>query len=88
MSTAERKATNSTIVTLYDRHADSYETVDLLSHDASARIGAEPGEANEIAGAADEMRQLLLGWLADTSDVIPWERHPRNPPISHGYRED
>ena len=34
------------------------------------------------------MRDQLFGWLADTSDVIPWERHPRFPEIPHGWRAD
>ncbi len=62
---------------LYDRRSDPDETTNLLSlDDRPAAVDA----------AAAEMRERLLGWLADTSDVIPWDRHPRNPPIPHGWR--
>jgi len=53
---------------------------------------ADPDETNNLIGRADdlelqqELRDLLLGWLADTSDVIPWQPHPRRPPIVHGFR--
>ena len=29
----------------------------------------------------------LLRWLADTSDVIPWNADPRFPEIPHGWRD-
>jgi arylsulfatase A-like enzyme len=58
---------------LYDRRADPAETTNLI---------ADPGLA-ELAGA---LRSQLLGWLADTTDVIPWEPNPRFPEIPHGWR--
>ena len=71
---------------LYDRIADPYETTNVLSPEAAPIVFATDGLSAEVAAAADELRARLLGWLSDTSDVIPWERHPRTPPIPHGYR--
>ncbi len=62
---------------LYDRRTDPYETTNLLSLTDRTAV---------VDDVVAEMRARLLGWLADTSDVIPWERHPRNPPIPHGWR--
>ena len=53
---------------------------------------ADPQETHNLIGRTDdlELQQqllgLLLGWLADTSDVIPWEANPRRPEIAHGPR--
>lgn len=54
---------------------------------------ADPNEVvNVIGRAADldlqhELLLQLLGWLADTSDVIPWKPNPRRPQIVHGFRD-
>lgn len=58
---------------LYDRTADPDESTNLIDVDAHA----------EVIGA---LRERLTDWYLDTSDVIPWERDPRNPEIVHGYR--
>jgi arylsulfatase A-like enzyme len=58
---------------LYDRAADPAETTNLIE---------EPGSAD----LASALRERTLGWLADSSDVIPWEPDPRNPEIPHGWR--
>jgi arylsulfatase A-like enzyme len=58
----------------YDRLADPDESTNLL---ASAHPPAE----------ATELRDLLFGWLADTSDVIPWVKNPRFPKVPHGWRD-
>lgn len=58
----------------YDRRADPQETINLLT------------SAGEPPPEAAAMRDQLFGWLADTTDVIPWERHPRFPKIPHGWR--
>lgn len=53
---------------------------------------ADPDESTNQIGRPDdadlqqELLELLLGWLADTSDVIPWENNPRRPKIVHGFR--
>jgi len=53
---------------------------------------ADPDETTNLVGRADdldvqqELLGLLLGWLADTSDVIPWDANPRRPKIAHGPR--
>ena len=53
---------------------------------------ADPDETRNLIGRPDdldlqrELLGLLLGWLADTSDVIPWETNPRRPEIVHGPR--
>jgi hypothetical protein len=53
---------------------------------------ADPDEKRNLIGRTDdldvqqELLGLLLGWLADTSDVIPWESDPRRPEIVHGPR--
>lgn len=57
----------------YDRVADPQETVNLI------------GRADDLDLQRDLLARLL-GWLADTSDVIPWEKHPRRPEIPHGAR--
>ncbi|MGB0112910.1 MAG: sulfatase-like hydrolase/transferase [Ilumatobacteraceae bacterium] len=54
---------------------------------------ADPNEiTNAIGRSTDlELQQdlllKLLGWLADTSDVIPWTPNPRRPKIVHGFRD-
>lgn len=60
---------------LYDRTADPDEVNNLIG---------QP----DLAAIQDELRDLLLGWLSDTSDVIPWEANPRRPEIVHGFRDD
>lgn len=59
---------------LYDRVADPAETTNLIDDPAHAAVAAE-------------LRQVILDWLVATSDVIPWEKHPRFPRIPHGWRE-
>jgi len=59
---------------LYDRAHDPDETENLI-------------DRAELAGLAASLRADLFGWLADTSDVIPWEPDPRFPDIPHGWRE-
>lgn len=58
---------------LYDRKADPTETLNLI--DAAA-----------LAETRRTLRDQLFGWLADTSDVIPWTPDPRFPEIPHGWR--
>ena len=57
----------------YDRLADQHETRNLIGR----------GDDLELQR---ELLGLLLGWLADTSDVIPWQANPRRPKIVHGRR--
>ncbi len=57
----------------YDRLADPNETCNLI------------GRADDV-DLQRELRDLLFGWLADTSDVIPWQANPRRPKIVHGPR--
>jgi len=59
---------------LYDRRVDPSETNNLIS---------QP----DLVPLATGLREQLFGWLADTSDVIPWERDPRFPEIPNGWRE-
>ena len=53
---------------------------------------ADPAEIRNLIGRSDdldlqhELLSKLLGWLADTSDVIPWDANPRRPHIVHGTR--
>jgi arylsulfatase A-like enzyme len=58
---------------LYDRRNDPSETVNLIDR----------AETNELAAS---LRDTLFGWLADTSDVIPWNADPRFPEIPQGWR--
>jgi len=58
---------------LYDRVGDPDEADNLI-------------DRAELAPLAAELREELFGWLADTSDVIPWEPNPRFPDIPHGFR--
>jgi hypothetical protein len=49
----------------------------------------DPAETCNVAGVADAallntLRAQLFHWLADTSDVVPWQADPRFPPIPHG----
>jgi arylsulfatase A-like enzyme len=54
----------------------------------------DPSETTNLIGRSDDLelqtslREQLFGWLADTSDVIPWDKHPRRPEIPHGFRRD
>jgi arylsulfatase A-like enzyme len=57
----------------YDRLADPQETCNLI------------GRADDLE-LQRELHDQLLGWLADTSDVIPWQSNPRRPKIVHGPR--
>ena len=57
----------------YDRSVDPQE-VDNRIDDPACAVRIE------------ELRSHLLGWLADTSDVIPWTPNPRFPEVPHGYR--
>ena len=58
---------------LYDRIADPAETANLINRP-------------ELVATAGELRDLLLGWLADSSDVIPWQPDPRFPEVPQGWR--
>ncbi len=58
---------------LYDRRVDPAETDNLIGR-------------TDMAGLASALRDALFGWLADTSDVIPWVSDPRFPEIPHGWR--
>lgn len=57
----------------YDRLADPAETTNLLGRPDDPELQRE-------------LLSKLLGWLADTSDVVPWQSNPRRPPIPHGLR--
>ncbi|MBO6565694.1 MAG: sulfatase-like hydrolase/transferase [Pseudomonadales bacterium] len=59
---------------LYERVTDPYETNNLLAE-------------NPDHSAAVPLKSMLLDWLAATTDVIPWEAHPRFPRIPHGQHE-
>jgi arylsulfatase A-like enzyme len=58
---------------LYDRRADPAEEHNVIDRSDTGDIAAS-------------LRGQLLGWLADTSDVIPWQADPRGPEIPHGWR--
>lgn len=58
----------------YDRLADPQEMTNLIGRP-------------EHLDLQHELLSTLLGWLADTSDVIPRDKHPRRPPIPHGRRD-
>jgi hypothetical protein len=58
---------------LYDRATDPAEAVNLIEH-------------AELAGLAAALRDQLFGWLADTTDVIPWQPNPRFPETVQGWR--
>jgi arylsulfatase A-like enzyme len=60
---------------LYDRTADPAESRNLLADGARSAALAETTRA---------LRDRLFGWLADTSDVVPWRGDPRFPEIAHG----
>jgi arylsulfatase A-like enzyme len=60
---------------LYARGADPLETRNLLA-DAMA--------APSVDATVASLRSRLLHWLADTSDVVPWQGDPRFPRIPHG----
>ena len=65
---------------LYDRVADPDETVNLLATDRKS----DP----DISLTVSELRDSLLEWLVETSDVIPWVADQRNPQIHQGWREN
>ena len=44
--------------------------------------------AGDAGLTRDRRLEDILGWIADTSDVIPWEPDPRRPVIVHGFRGD
>ena len=56
---------------LYDRNEDPMETTNLI-------------DAPEYAIIANSMRNRVLDWLLDTSDVMPWDPDPRFPKIPNG----
>ena len=58
---------------LYDRVADPAETQNLI-------------DRSDLDIVASKLREQLFGWLADTSDVVPWKPDPRFPDIPHGWR--
>lgn len=59
---------------IYDRGTDPAETHNLIG---------QP----EWDGTAAALRHEIFGWLADTTDVIPWHADPRFPEIPHGWRD-
>jgi arylsulfatase A-like enzyme len=59
---------------LYDRERDPDETTNLIG-------GAE---ADAIAAG---LRERVLAWLLETSDVIPWQKDPRFPKVPDGYHD-
>lgn len=65
---------------LYDRVADPSETRNLLDPDDPASTDGSIGHL------AADLRSMVLQWLTETSDVIPWEADPRFPEIPNGYR--
>jgi hypothetical protein len=64
---------------LYDRVADPHETWNLL---------ADGGRAPALEPTVTALRSKLLHWLADTSDVVPWQADPRFPAIPHGQHSE
>ncbi len=52
---------------LYDRRADPHETINIAAR-------------TEHANTVTAMRERVLAWLAETSDVIGWELDPRKDP--------
>jgi arylsulfatase A-like enzyme len=58
---------------LYDRRTDPRELCNLASVPAHTDV-------------VRDLRDRLLDWYADTSDVIPPEEDPRFPRIPHGFR--
>ena len=58
---------------LYDRVADPAETTNLLATD---RAGGD-----DVAAVVAGMKERLLAWLVETSDVIPWDKDPRFPDL-------
>ncbi len=56
---------------LYDRRVDPRETTNVI---------------DEHPDVARDLRDEMLSWLVETSDVFPWEQDPRAPEIVHGYR--
>ena len=60
---------------LYDRVADPQETSNRIDDPALATVLAE-------------LKAAMFDWLVATSDVIPWEKHPRFPKIPQGWREE
>ena len=59
---------------LYDRLTDPAETQNLIGRPESIEL-------------ARTLRERLFGWLADTSDVIPWQSDPRFPETPQGWRQ-
>ncbi len=60
---------------LYDRGHDPQEIRNVL----------QAGNERAVHDAVlTDLRAKLFSWLADTSDVIPWQPDPRFPPIPHG----
>jgi arylsulfatase A-like enzyme len=57
----------------YDRTADPAETTNLI-------------EQPELRHVAKGLRERLFGWLADTTDVAPWNRDPRLSTVLNGWR--
>ena len=65
---------------LYDRVADPDEAVNLLATDHKS----DP----DIALTVSQLRDRILEWLVETSDVIPWVADQRNPQIRQGWRNE
>jgi arylsulfatase A-like enzyme len=73
---------SSTHTYVYRRYEDAELYDRVTDPDEITNIADLPG----AAGTLDSMRSQLLDWLAETSDVIPWERDPRFPSVPDGYR--
>jgi hypothetical protein len=58
---------------LYDRGRDERELTNLA-------------RSTQHSGTVRRLRDQLLAWLVDTSDVIPPDEDPRFPRIPHGTR--
>lgn len=63
---------------LYDRRSDPYETRNLIADGGPADPALDP--------VARQLHGRLFDWLAETSDVIPWQKDPRQPETIQGWR--
>lgn len=57
---------------LYQRSSDPAETTNLI-------------DQAEMAAVAREMKDQIMAWLLESSDVIPWQADPRFPRVPNGY---
>ncbi len=58
---------------LYDRATDPSETINRIDDPDLTAVGTR-------------LRDHILEWLVDTTDVIPWSKDPRFPDLHHGWR--